>query len=101
MSDTIKLLVVGSKPEEVVKCTLLAVKIRRYVKKLTNIQILFTSAVKGFSGIAIEDEVFVECDDEDETLEKAIGEITRILSKRRFIDLAVAAGLHDENNEVL
>lgn len=91
MTDTIKLIVMGSRPEEVVKCTLLAVKIRKYVKKLTNIQILFTSSKNSFSGIAIEDEVLIECNDDEESLEQMISEITRIISKRKFIDLAIAA----------
>jgi hypothetical protein len=94
MSNIVKLIIAGSKPEEIAKCTLLAVKIRKYVERLTDVQVLFTLGIEGFSSITIEDKISIECDDDDEILEKAINEIARIITKRKFVDIAIAAATY-------
>lgn len=97
MSDTIKLIVTGSRPDDIVKCVLIASKVRRYVQRYTKVHILFSANVKSLSGIAVEDEVFVECKDEDESIEQLIDGISRVISRRRFIDAAVAAATFSED----
>uniref|UniRef100_A0A7C2V9K9 Uncharacterized protein n=1 Tax=Ignisphaera aggregans TaxID=334771 RepID=A0A7C2V9K9_9CREN len=93
MSEPIKLIVTGSRPEDIVKCTLIASKVRRYVQRYTNIHILFTPNTRGVSGIAIEDEFFVGCEDEEESIERIIDVISRVITRKRFMDVAVAAGM--------
>ncbi|MEM1526168.1 MAG: hypothetical protein QXZ41_03815 [Ignisphaera sp.] len=91
MVDTVKLIVAGSRPEDIIRCTLIATKARKYIKRYTNVQILFMPNINGFSGIVVEDEAFVECNDEEESIEQIIYGITRLISKKKFMDLAVAA----------
>lgn len=94
--DAVKLIVMGSKPEEIVKCIIIASKVRRYVQRYADIQIVLASNSKGFSGIVIEDDVFVECLDEEESLEQIIDGISRVLSRKKFVGITLAAGLVNE-----
>ncbi|MEM0489748.1 MAG: hypothetical protein QXW05_04805 [Ignisphaera sp.] len=97
--ETIKLIVIGTRPEDIVRCIIIASKARKYVRHYANVHIFLASNSKGFSGIAVEDEVFVECIDEEESLEQIIDGISRVVSKRKFIGVPLAAGVTDEEIE--
>lgn len=91
MPDTVKLIVIGTKPEDIVKCTYIVSKVRKYIQRYANVQLFFVPSVKGFSGIAVEDEVFVKCDNEEESIEQVIDGVSKVVSRKKFLDLVIAA----------
>ena len=88
----IKLIVTGLKPDDIVKCSMIANKVRRYVAKYADIHILLTPNSTGFSGIIIEDENIIHCEDEAESIEKILEDIARVISRKKFIEPEIAAG---------
>lgn len=91
MPETVKIIVTALKPEDIVKCISIVAKVRKYVQRYVGIHIFLVPNVKGFNGITVEDEVVVECDDEEKSIEQIIDGISRVISRKRFLDLAIAA----------
>ncbi len=89
----IKLIVTASDPENVVKCTLIANRVRKYVQRFADIHILITPNIKNVNMISIEDEDAVPCSDEEETMDILIDRIARYISKRRLFEIEIAAAI--------
>lgn len=89
---SIKLIVTGLNPNDLVKCGTIANKVRRYTEKYADIHILIVPNSVGFSGIIIENEDIVYCDDEVESIDKLIEGIAKIISRKRFTEPQIAAG---------
>lgn len=88
----VKLMVTGLNPNDFVRCSIIANKVRRYTKKYVDIHILLVPNTIGLSGIIVEDEGIVHCDDETESIERIIEGISRFISKKKFIEPEIAAG---------
>ncbi len=87
----IKLVVTASDPENIVKCTLIVNKVRRYIHRFADIHILITPNIRNVNLIFIEDEDTVPCNDDEETIDILIDRIARYISKRRLFEIEVAA----------
>jgi len=87
----IKLIVTASDPENIVKCTLIANKVRRYIQRFADVHILITPNIKNVNVIFIEDEDTVPCSDDEETIDILIDRIARYISKRRLFEIEIAA----------
>lgn len=90
---TIKLIVTSLNPDDFIKCSIIANKVRKYTKKYVDIHILFVPNTTGFSGIIVEDEDVIHCDDETESIERVIEGISRFISKRKFVEPEIAASV--------
>lgn len=93
MPDTVKLIVLATKPEDIVKCISIVARVRRYIQRYVGVQIFFSPGVKGLGSIVIEDEAVIECGDEEESIEQLIEGISRVIVRRRFLDMSIAAAL--------
>ncbi|ADM27302.1 hypothetical protein Igag_0464 [Ignisphaera aggregans DSM 17230] len=93
----IKLIVTASDPENIVKCTLIANRVRRYIQRFADVHILITPNIKNVNVIFIEDEDTVPCSDDEETIDILIDRIARYISKRRLFEVEVAAATFKES----
>jgi len=93
----IKLIVTASDPENIVKCTLIANRVRRYIQRFADVHILITPNIKNVNVIFIEDEDTVPCSDDEETIDILIDRIARYISKRRLFEIEVAAATFKES----
>ena len=89
--ESVKIVVVALRPENVVRCLSIALKAKKYVKRYADVQIFLAPSLNGFNGIAVEDETVVDCSDEDLSVEQIIEGVTKVVSKRKFVGLAIAA----------
>jgi len=87
----VKLVVTASDPENIVRCTLIANKVKRYVQRFADIHILITPNIRNVNVIFIEDEDSVPCSDDEETIDILIDRIARYISKKRLFEVEVAA----------
>lgn len=93
MREVIRLIVVGTRPEEIIRCISIVGKIRKYVQRYAAIHLLFMPGVGGRSGIAVEDETFVECNDDEESIEQVISSISKLISRKEFLEPILGAAI--------
>ncbi|MCS7112135.1 MAG: hypothetical protein N3D82_04130 [Ignisphaera sp.] len=89
---SIRLIVTGLNPDDLVKCSIIANKVRKYTEKYADVHILLIPNTLGFSGIIVEDEGVIYCDDEMESIDRLIEGIAKFISKKKFIEPQIAAG---------
>ncbi|HIP57039.1 MAG TPA: hypothetical protein EYH02_03100 [Ignisphaera aggregans] len=87
----IRLVVTGSNPIALIRCLSLAKKAMHFIKPYADVGIVIALDTDVRSGIMVEDEAFIECEDEEEALEKIIAISSDIAMNKWVVEQASAA----------
>ena len=87
----IRLVITGSNPLALIRCLNLAKKAMHFIKPYADVGIVIALDMSLRSGIVIEDEAFIECEDEEEALEKIIVVSSDIAMNKWVVEQASAA----------
>ncbi len=87
----IRLVVAGSNPFHLMRCLAAARKAVDYIKPYADLSLVISMSPGMKSGIMVEDVAFIECEDEEEVLEKLIVISADIAMNRKIAELASAA----------
>ncbi|MEM0026511.1 MAG: hypothetical protein QXT53_01065 [Ignisphaera sp.] len=82
----------GSKIEDVEKCGRVAEKVKKTLAKYTHVEILFVNASPP-SGILLNGEEIVSCDEEEETIDYIISKIASFSSNKLIKGVVMAAAV--------
>lgn len=87
----IRLIVAGSNPFHLMRCLTAARKAMDYIRPYAELSLVISMSPGIRNGIIVEDVAFIECEDEEEVLEKLIVLSADIAMNRKIVELASAA----------
>jgi|UniRef100_A0A7J2U201 hypothetical protein len=85
----VKLIIMSSSPEDLWKCSKVANKVKRIASKYIDVEILLSTSTS--TGIAINGEEIVSCNQEDDAIDNLLAKIAMVSGEENTKGVAVAA----------